>query len=100
MKTSSCARSKRALPILCSAAVVLLGAFGTIDAQSRASAGPSDHLIIPGVRIGPVFLGMTERELYQKLGNPSNTVRGNDGKWVRYSFGPPVKGFDPISGTL
>jgi hypothetical protein len=45
-----------------------------------------DNLIVPGVRIGPVFIGMTETQLYQKLSDPSQTVRGNDGTWIRYSY--------------
>jgi hypothetical protein len=74
---------KRPLSILCLAAIVLLGAF---DAQLRALAEGSDHLIVPGVRIGPMFIGMTETQLYQKLGDPSKTVRGNDGTWVLYEY--------------
>jgi hypothetical protein len=33
----------------------------------------NDNLIVPGERIGPVFLGMTETQLYKKLGEPSQT---------------------------
>jgi len=82
MKTFFRAIPKRSLPVLRLAAFVLLGASGAIDAQSRAS----DHLIVPGERIGPIFIGMTETQLYQKLGNPSNTVRGSNGAWILYEY--------------
>jgi hypothetical protein len=32
-----------------------------------------DNLIVPGERVGPVFLGMTEQQLYHKLGEPTRT---------------------------
>lgn len=32
-----------------------------------------DNLIVPGERIGPVFLGMTDADLYKKFGNPSES---------------------------
>jgi hypothetical protein len=46
----------------------------------------NDNLIVPGERIGPIFIGMTEAELYRKMGDPSKTVRGNDGTWLRYWY--------------
>ena|ERR1039457_4347804 len=33
----------------------------------------NDNTIVPGDRIGQVFLGMTEDQLYQRLGEPSKT---------------------------
>jgi len=67
---------------------------------ASASSGPSlsaenvarlmavnDNLIVPGERMGPIFIGMTETELYQKLGNPSKTVRGQAGTWIAYEYG-------------
>jgi len=48
--------------------------FGTtllIAASAMAQiTAPNDHLIVPGVRVGPFTLGMTEDAL-QKLGKPS-----------------------------
>jgi hypothetical protein len=46
----------------------------------------NDNLIVPGERIGPIFIGMTETELYRKMGDPSKTVRGDDGTWLRYWY--------------
>jgi hypothetical protein len=46
----------------------------------------NDNLIVPGERIGPIFIGMTEAELYKKMGDPSRTVRGDDGTWLRYRY--------------
>ena len=59
----------------------------------------NDHLIVPGERIGPVFIGMTEAQLYQKLGNPSTTTRGNDGTWVRYEYDSLVLGIQVNPST-
>ena len=36
----------------------------------------NDNLIVPGERIGPVFLGMTEEQLYRRMGNPVETQQG------------------------
>lgn len=38
--------------------------------------GVNDRLIVPGERIGPIFLGMTEEQLYKKMGDPSETHQG------------------------
>lgn len=32
-----------------------------------------DKLIVPGERVGPVFLGMSDADLYKKFGNPSES---------------------------
>jgi hypothetical protein len=40
----------------------------------------NDNRIVPGVRIGPVFLGMTEGDLYKKLGAPIKTSYHNQGQ--------------------
>ncbi len=62
------------LTLLASVTVILAGC----DTVQTTQAPPVDHtrlmavndnLIVPGQRIGPVFLGMTEAELYSKLGN-------------------------------
>src|SRR6266480_3999436 len=47
----------------------------------------NDNLIVPGDRVGPVFLGMTEADLFKKLGDPSKTVRGDSGEWIWYTWG-------------
>jgi hypothetical protein len=46
----------------------------------------NDNLIVPGERIGSIFIGMTEAELYKTMGDPSRTVRGDDGTWLRYRY--------------
>lgn len=56
------------------------------DADVTRLMAANDNLIVPGERIGPVFIGMTETQLYQKLGNPSTTTRGDDGTWIRYEY--------------
>jgi len=39
----------------------------------------NDNLIVPGERIGPVFLGMTDAQLYKKFGNPSESRQAGTG---------------------
>ncbi len=59
----------------------------------------NDNLIVPGERIGPVFIGMTETQLYKKLGNPSTTTRGNDDTWIRYEYDSLVLGIQVNPST-
>jgi hypothetical protein len=33
----------------------------------------NDNLIVPSERVGSVFFGMTEAQLYQKMGDPENS---------------------------
>jgi len=46
----------------------------------------NDHLIIPGERVGPISLGMSTQDLYKALGEPTQSVTGNDGTWASYSW--------------
>ena len=43
-----------------------------------------DNLVVPGQRIGPVFLGMTEQQLYKKLGEPDQTMTASG--TVNYTY--------------
>jgi hypothetical protein len=57
----------------------------TLSAQDHdALMAINDTLIVPGKRIGPAFLGMTELELYKKLGDPTQTM--NNGPYTLYYF--------------
>jgi hypothetical protein len=38
-----------------------------------------DNVIVPGERIGPVFLGMTDADLYKKFGNPLESKQTGTG---------------------
>jgi hypothetical protein len=67
---------------LLASALVFVGCATTANAPD-ASPSPehvaglltiNDNLIVPGERIGPVFLGMTEQQLYHKLGEPTTTM--------------------------
>ena len=69
------------------------------DADVTRLMAVNDNLIVPGERIGPVFIGMTETQLYQKLGNPSTTTRGDDGTWVRYEYDSLVLGIQVNPST-
>jgi hypothetical protein len=74
------------VPCLLASALVLLGCATTDRTVSAAPPSPevvarllavNDSLVVPGQRIGPVFLGMTEQQLYQKLGAPNETMTGS-----------------------
>jgi hypothetical protein len=39
----------------------------------------SDNLIVPGVRAGRIFLGMTEQQLYLRMGSPNQTYNTRNG---------------------
>ena len=44
----------------------------------------NDNLIVPGERIGPLFLGMTEAQLYKKLGDADTIM--NNGQYTIYNY--------------
>jgi hypothetical protein len=46
----------------------------------------NDNLIVPGERVGPVFLGMTEGSLYQKMGNPNHSDMMDRGATKYYQW--------------
>jgi len=50
--------------------IVLVAAFVTGHHPTWARA-QDDSLIVPGVRVGSVYLGITEQALYSQLGGPS-----------------------------
>jgi hypothetical protein len=45
-----------------------------------------DNIIVPGDRVGPVFLGMTDVDLYKRMGDPTNTFQSKDGS-TSYQYG-------------
>lgn len=52
-------------------AVIVAGCAGTGDVLPTPPAEPiHDHLIVPGVRAGPISLGMTAADLYRAMGEP------------------------------
>ncbi len=56
---------------------------GGATAQSANPIG--DGLIVPGQRIGPIYVGMDVRLLYQTMGEPRESMPSADG--VTYDFG-------------
>jgi hypothetical protein len=58
----------------------------------------NDNLIVPSQRIGPAFLGMTERELYKKLGEPTQTM--NNGPYTLYYYPTVDVSILKSSGTV
>jgi hypothetical protein len=59
-----------------------------VGLQSTTAAAKNDNLIVPGVRIGPVSLGMSDADLYKMLGDPTQTMtEGVDmGRAIQYVF--------------
>src|SRR6476660_3809123 len=57
---------------------------GLADAALAASA-PRDMLIVPGMRVGPVALGMTSDELNASVGVPGTPRQ--EGTAISYSWG-------------
>jgi hypothetical protein len=69
------------------------GAFQTVqrsDQDVTRLMTVNDKLIVPGERVGPVFFGMTEAQLYQKMGNPNRSFPANDGALIVYEWGDLV----------
>jgi hypothetical protein len=46
----------------------------------------NDNFIVPGERVGSVFLGMTEEQLYTKMGSPAKNFPPNRDGDVLYSY--------------
>lgn len=58
--------------------------------MTPAAASQDDFLVIPGVRIGPISLGMTLREVEKSLGYPKDHPVGNIYAWQQYEPGAPL----------
>lgn len=54
--------------------------------QPAAAQTHNDNLIVPGVRIGPVSLGMSEANLYKTLGDPTSTQINNAAQVINYNY--------------
>jgi hypothetical protein len=59
-----------------------------MGSQLATARAQSDNLIVPGVRIGPVMLAMTETAIYKMLGDPTRTMtQGVDmGRGIQYVY--------------
>jgi hypothetical protein len=74
------------------AALVLAACAGGAGVQTRRISDQDvarlmavhDNLIVPGERVGPVFFGMTEAQLYQKMGNPDQSGPMDNGATIFY----------------
>lgn len=68
------------------ALVALAGCAGTPVVPEPPKEPIRDNLIVPRVRIGEAALGMSEANLLQWLGTPSNTLRSSSSYvWYEYS---------------
>ena len=54
--------------------------------QEMKAADPpkDDNLIVPGWRVGKVYLGMTSTELLAAMGEPSSTKPGEESNWFSW----------------
>ncbi len=59
-----------------------------------AAQSQTDNLIVPGVRVGPVTLGMTDVDLYKMLGDPARTDVTSDGARIHYVYSSLDVGVD------
>ena len=53
-------------------------ALAVLCGAPTASSAQNDNLIVPGVRIGPFHLGITDAELYRQFGEPTATQVNGD----------------------
>jgi len=51
--------------------LVLVALFAGI--QPTTAQAPNDKQIVPGIRVGPVSVGMSDADLYKVLGDPTDT---------------------------
>ncbi len=73
--------------LLAALAVGLAGCGSAGDVLPDPPAAPiHDHLIVPGVRVGPVSLGMTAPDLYRTMGEPLKTEAMFDGNVTEFSY--------------
>ena len=75
------------LLILALATSILSGCASESPATKRTDqdyaahmAIPSDNLIVPGDRVGPVFLGMLDTDLYKRMGEPNRSFTYQEGE--------------------
>jgi hypothetical protein len=59
--------------------------FLTIAIAGPVTAAPADNLIVPGERVGPIALGMTEAQLAGAMGGPG--ALQHQGTITIYSWG-------------
>ena len=75
------------------ACAVLLGscaqnASAPANVYSASHPAPKDNLIVPGQRIGPIYLGMTAKDLYRTMGTPTSSYSDTSLSLTSYDFGP------------
>ena len=78
------------LPVLTMALFLAGAAFG--------AAAPRDMLIVPGMRVGPVALGMSPAELVASVGSPGQTLQ--QGGATVYSWGDVAAEMSDNSPTV
>src|ERR1700674_4407168 len=79
------------------------GAFQTVRRSDQDVARlmtANDKLIVPGERAGPIFFGMTEAQLYQKMGNPDRSNPANNGALIVYVWGDLVASVQASTHTV
>jgi len=54
------------------------------------AAASQDFLVVPGVRLGPISLGMSLHELEDSLGSPDDHIAGNVYRWQQHFSGAPL----------
>ena len=72
--------------------IIALGVLASV--VSGAAQAQNDNLIVPGVRVGPVTLGMTDADLYKMLGEPAQTMVTSNGARIHYVYSSLNVGVD------
>lgn len=55
---------------------------------SASHPAPNFDLIVPGQRVGPIYLGMTAKDLYRTMGTPTGSYTDTSLSLTSYDFGP------------
>jgi len=84
--------------------VLLLTACASTPTDSKMSLSPeriasllaaNDNIVVPGERVGAVFLGMTDQQLYKKLGEPTKAMTSPG--TVAYMYPTLLVDVDPVT---
>jgi hypothetical protein len=57
-----------------------------VSLQPTNAQAQTDNLIVPGVRIGPVNLGISDTAVYNKFGNPTSTSYDDNDATINHFY--------------
>jgi hypothetical protein len=77
-------KSRRALGVLLCLAVAACAGTASRTAANEVENAERDELIVPGSRVGPVSIGMSEGALRQLMGNPLDVYETEENRMFEY----------------